>query len=112
MQQHEGCPTAQKVADIQAAAIARNSMFGEGPDVHVQFSPSVARRPPQTKQGFPGFGRKTDRYNLSRLEAHRRGSEPAHNVPIPKFLSVDTARQRFWKGLHAYFAQRAAAAFL
>jgi hypothetical protein len=26
-------------------------MFGEGPDVHVQFSQSVARRPPQTGCG-------------------------------------------------------------
>jgi hypothetical protein len=35
-------------------------MFGEGPDVHFQFSPSVARRPPQT-----GCGR-------SNTSAHRR----------------------------------------
>jgi hypothetical protein len=55
MQQHEGCPTARKVADVQAAAIPRNSMFGEGRDVHVQFSASVARRPSQTKQGVPQF---------------------------------------------------------
>jgi len=30
MQQHEGCPAARKVVDVQAAAIAPNSMFGEG----------------------------------------------------------------------------------
>src|SRR6516162_11719165 len=30
MQQHEGCPAARKVADVQAAAIARNSVFDEG----------------------------------------------------------------------------------
>ena len=29
MQQHEGCPAARKVADVQAAAIALNSMFGD-----------------------------------------------------------------------------------
>ena len=33
MQQHEGCPAARKVADVQAAAIALNSMFGEGQEV-------------------------------------------------------------------------------
>src|SRR6516162_6399978 len=89
VQQHEDCPAAGKVADIQAAAIARNSMFGEGPDVHVQFSPSVAASSTANRltQDRPN--------NLSRLEAHWKGSETAHNVPIPKFLSVDTARQGF-----------------
>ena len=35
MQQHEGCPAARKVADVQAAAIALNSMFGEGREVRL-----------------------------------------------------------------------------
>src|SRR6516165_6695763 len=33
MQQHEGWPAARKVADVQAAAIALNSMFGEGREI-------------------------------------------------------------------------------
>lgn len=33
MEQHEGWPAAGKVADVQAAAIALNSMFGEGGEV-------------------------------------------------------------------------------
>ena len=37
-------------------------MYGEGRDVHVQFSPSVAHRPPQTGCG---------RYNTS---AHRQNT--------------------------------------
>src|SRR6516162_7485024 len=99
-QQHEGCPAAWKVADVQAATIARNSMFGEGPDVHVQFGPSLARRPPQTGCGryqtMVSRFRTQDRpNNLSRLEAHWRGSEPVPNAPILKFLSVDMVRQRF-----------------